>query len=343
MPQTTIYVSPRSLGAPDQRPPSVATTDLARLFAGSPALAGVSLRVEAARTDRAARGERRRQDDPAAPAGDRHPPVVRPRRAWTAWTSTATPPSSASASPTSRTPPACTTTSRRARTCASPPPCSARRTPTARVERALADVGARRPGRGPGARLLGRHAQAAGAGPHPARPAVARAPRRAVRRARRATAWRIVDQLLAAWREAGVSILVASHPRTGSRRYLDGTRRARARRWWRRSAARACASLPVGPAGATDPRGGGYPMSALRGRGANRRWRSRARTRVAELRGRHATVSTLFFAAVVLLLFGFALGPDSARLAAAAPGPAVAGGRLRRPAGGEPAPPARDR
>lgn len=39
-----------------------------------------------------------------------------------------------------------------------------------------------------------------------------------------------------------------------------------------------------------------------------------------ELRGRHATVSTLFFAAIVLLLFGFALGPDSARLAAAAPG-----------------------
>ena len=41
---------------------------------------------------------------------------------------------------------------------------------------------------------------------------------------------------------------------------------------------------------------------------------------VAELRGRHATVSTLFFSAVVLLLFGFALGPDSARLAAAGPG-----------------------
>ena len=41
---------------------------------------------------------------------------------------------------------------------------------------------------------------------------------------------------------------------------------------------------------------------------------------LAELRGRHAIVSTLFFAAVVLLLFGFALGPDSARLAAAAPG-----------------------
>jgi len=40
----------------------------------------------------------------------------------------------------------------------------------------------------------------------------------------------------------------------------------------------------------------------------------------AELRGRHATVSTLFFSALMLLLFGFALGPDSARLAAAAPG-----------------------
>ena len=49
MPQTTIYVSPRSLGAPDTRPPAVATTDLARLFAGSPALAGVSLHVEAGR------------------------------------------------------------------------------------------------------------------------------------------------------------------------------------------------------------------------------------------------------------------------------------------------------
>ena len=50
MPQTTIYVSPRSLGAPDTRPPAVVTTDLARLFAGSPALAGVSLRVEAGRS-----------------------------------------------------------------------------------------------------------------------------------------------------------------------------------------------------------------------------------------------------------------------------------------------------
>lgn len=49
MPQTTIYVSPRSLGAPDTRPPAVLAHGVARLFAGSPALAGVSLRVEPAR------------------------------------------------------------------------------------------------------------------------------------------------------------------------------------------------------------------------------------------------------------------------------------------------------
>ncbi|HEX5396134.1 MAG TPA: heme exporter protein CcmB, partial [Candidatus Limnocylindria bacterium] len=39
-----------------------------------------------------------------------------------------------------------------------------------------------------------------------------------------------------------------------------------------------------------------------------------------ELRGKHATTSTLFFAAVVLLLFGFALGPDTRKLTEAAPG-----------------------
>ncbi len=49
MPQTTIYVSPRSHGAPNERPPAVVTTNLARLFAGSAALAGVSLRVEPGR------------------------------------------------------------------------------------------------------------------------------------------------------------------------------------------------------------------------------------------------------------------------------------------------------
>jgi len=41
---------------------------------------------------------------------------------------------------------------------------------------------------------------------------------------------------------------------------------------------------------------------------------------LSELRGRQASGSTLFFAALVLLLFGFALGPDSRRLTDAAPG-----------------------
>jgi len=41
---------------------------------------------------------------------------------------------------------------------------------------------------------------------------------------------------------------------------------------------------------------------------------------ISELRGRQAAGSTLFFAALVLLLFGFALGPDAERLAQAAPG-----------------------
>ena len=50
MPQTTIYVSPRSLGAPDTRPPAAETTELARLFSGSAALAGISIRIDAGRT-----------------------------------------------------------------------------------------------------------------------------------------------------------------------------------------------------------------------------------------------------------------------------------------------------
>lgn len=41
---------------------------------------------------------------------------------------------------------------------------------------------------------------------------------------------------------------------------------------------------------------------------------------LSELRGRHATGTTIFFAAIVLLLFGFALGPDAQRLEEAAPG-----------------------
>jgi heme exporter protein B len=60
-------------------------------------------------------------------------------------------------------------------------------------------------------------------------------------------------------------------------------------------------------------------MSALRADAAVA-WAIARKDAVAELRGRQATGSTLFFAALVLLLFGFALGPDSRRLTEAAPG-----------------------
>jgi heme exporter protein A len=49
MPQTTIYVAP-PVGATDTPPPAVTTVDLARLFGHSAALAGVSLRIEPARS-----------------------------------------------------------------------------------------------------------------------------------------------------------------------------------------------------------------------------------------------------------------------------------------------------
>ena len=49
-------------------------------------------------------------------------------------------------------------------------------------------------------------------------------------------------------------------------------------------------------------------------------WAIARKDALSELRGRQAAVSTFFFAALVLLLFGFALGPDARRLADAAPG-----------------------
>lgn len=49
-------------------------------------------------------------------------------------------------------------------------------------------------------------------------------------------------------------------------------------------------------------------------------WAIARKDLLAEIRGKHAAVSTLTFAAIVLFLFGFALGPDSRRLTDAAPG-----------------------
>jgi len=50
MPQTTIYVAPRLAGTLGTIPPAVATVELARLFGRSAALAGVSLTIEIGRT-----------------------------------------------------------------------------------------------------------------------------------------------------------------------------------------------------------------------------------------------------------------------------------------------------
>jgi len=50
MPQSTIYVAPRLAGTLGTIPPAVATVELARLFGRSAALAGVSLTVEMGRT-----------------------------------------------------------------------------------------------------------------------------------------------------------------------------------------------------------------------------------------------------------------------------------------------------
>jgi heme exporter protein B len=60
-------------------------------------------------------------------------------------------------------------------------------------------------------------------------------------------------------------------------------------------------------------------MSALRVDAAVA-WQIARKDALSELRGRQAAGSTLFFAGLVLLLFGFALGPDSRRLTDAAPG-----------------------
>jgi heme exporter protein B len=49
-------------------------------------------------------------------------------------------------------------------------------------------------------------------------------------------------------------------------------------------------------------------------------WQIARKDALSELRGRQAAGSTLFFAGLVLLLFGFALGPDSRRLSEASPG-----------------------
>ena len=248
MPQTTIYVSPRSLGAPDQRPPSVATTDLARLFAGSPALAGVSLRVDAARTIALLGSNGAGKTTllrllatairPSYGRGqvdgldlDRDAALVRERVAYLSHATGLYDDLTARenlqfAAAMLGTPEA-----------------------DARVERALADVAleARAADRvrdfsagmrkrlALGRILLGRPSLVLLDEPYAALDADGMA---------------IVDQLLVAWREAGVSILIASHATDRLAPYLDGTV-VLERGVVAAVSGEGVASLPVGPAGAT--------------------------------------------------------------------------------------------
>ena len=67
MPPTTIHVRPT--GVPDETTPGIETRDLARLFRRSPALAGVTVRVEAGRAVAVLGIQRGGQDDPPAHPG----------------------------------------------------------------------------------------------------------------------------------------------------------------------------------------------------------------------------------------------------------------------------------
>jgi len=220
MPQTTIYVSPRSLGAPDSRPPSVVTTDLARLFAGSPAVAGVSLRVEAARTVALLGSNGAGKTTllrilatairPSYGSGSidgldlgRHPDLVRERVAYLSHATGLYDDLTARenlrfAAAMLRTPDV-----------------------TARVERALSDVGVEerandrvgdysagmRKRLALGRILLGQPSLVLLDEPYASLDA---------------DGMSLVDQLLAAWREAGVSVLIASHTTDRLALFLDG-------------------------------------------------------------------------------------------------------------------------
>ena len=317
MPQTTIYVSPRSLGAPDSRPPAVVTTDLARLFAGSPALAGVSLRIEAGRAVallgpngagkttllRVLATAIRPSYGRAAVDGydlGRDAAIVRERIAYLSHATGLY--EDLTARENLRFAASMLGTDDAA----------------ARVERALADVGLReragdrvrdysagmRKRLALGRILLGRASLVLLDEPYAALDAEGMA---------------LVDQLLAAWREVGVTVLVASHTTERMAPMLDGSVVLDRGLVAEVSGIGVGSTPPSLPTMSPPVAGRGAEMNALRAE-ARVALAIARKDALSELRGRHATVSTLFFAAIVLLLFGFALGPDSARLAAAAPG-----------------------
>ena len=340
MPQTTIYVSPRSLGAPDERPPAVVTTDLARLFAGSAGTGRYLAAVEAGRpwpcSGRTAPARRRscvcwrppsgrrtaapRVDglDVGARRGPRpracRLPVARHR--------------AVRRSDRSREPRLRSDHARHAR--------SATRV-DARAGRRRPRGPCRRPGRG----LLRRHAQAPGPRPHPARPArrsscsTSRRPRSTPR------AWASSSSCSTRGSEVGVTVLVASHSTERLEPLPRRARRPRARPRGRGRAAAGVTCDATGP-GRRPASGGGGPMSLLR-REASIAMAIARKDATAELRGRQRRGQHALLrrgrAPALRLRPRTRLRPPGGRRA----GAAMAGDRLRRHPGRRPPPSARDR
>ena len=148
----------------------------------------------------------------------------------------------------------------------------------------------------------------------------------------------LVDRLIGLWKEAGVTVMVASHQadRVSQPGGCDGAAGGRAAGRGERCRGQRRAGRRLAATAHRCRRDG--PMNDLR-RGLSVAMAIARKDALSELRGRQAAGSTIFFAAIVLLLFGFALGPDSRAPGRGGAGPAVAGDRLRRPAHhGAPAP-----
>ncbi len=128
----------------------------------------------------------------------------------------------------------------------------------------------------------------------------------------------LVDRMLDAWRGVGVTVLIASHAVERIGEILDGTVHLDGG-LVAEVTGRGVTSRPPAIARLHAGHRRSGAMSGV-GRTASAALAIARKDALAELRGKHAATSTLFFAAVVLLLFGFALGPDSRKLADAAPG-----------------------
>ncbi len=129
----------------------------------------------------------------------------------------------------------------------------------------------------------------------------------------------LVDRLLGRWHEVGITVVVASHQSERVARLADATLRLDGGLVAEVTGSGVQAGLvwPTRPAPPFQPE---CDRSSALARGATIALAIARKDALSELRGRQASGSTLFFAALVLLLFGFALGPDSRRLTEAAPG-----------------------